>query len=180
MNKTLSGRLLVKKTKKRSCWVIPKVAAVAYESVSSKSQLKQGFTKVVVTRAGRLQEWWQGELRLYFYYYYIHIHSWIHPSKRQSSWLALSMGSTFCHRTPKLYRAVRIYANVYNLFVFRLHHSITLRRKAQDGRSILFCSRNIQVVPKEIFPVHCLAFYPYNAIGYLVLCVQCSCHYSIV
>ena len=68
----------------------------------------------------------------------------------------------------------------YNLFVFRLHLSITLRRKAQDGRSILFCSRNIHVVPKEIFPVHCLAFYPYNAIGYLVLCVQCSCHYSIV
>ena len=30
-----------------------------------KSQLKQGFTKVVVTRAGRLREWSQGELRLY-------------------------------------------------------------------------------------------------------------------
>ena len=29
-----------------------------------KSQLKQGFTKVVVTRAGRLREWSQGELRL--------------------------------------------------------------------------------------------------------------------
>ena len=31
------------------------MAAVAYESVSSKSQLKQGSTKVVVTKACRLQ-----------------------------------------------------------------------------------------------------------------------------
>ena len=30
-----------------------------------KSQFKQGFTKVVVTRAGLLPEWLQGELRLY-------------------------------------------------------------------------------------------------------------------
>ena len=30
-----------------------------------KSQFKQGFTKLVVTRAGRLLEWSQGELRLY-------------------------------------------------------------------------------------------------------------------
>ena len=30
-----------------------------------KSQFKWGFAKVVVTRAGRLQEWSQGELRLY-------------------------------------------------------------------------------------------------------------------
>ena len=29
-----------------------------------KSQFKWGFAKVVVTRAGRLQEWSQGELRL--------------------------------------------------------------------------------------------------------------------
>ena len=29
------------------------------------SQFKWGFTKVVVTRAGRSQEWSQGELRLY-------------------------------------------------------------------------------------------------------------------
>ena len=29
------------------------------------SQFKRGFTKVVVTRAGRLREWSQGELRLY-------------------------------------------------------------------------------------------------------------------
>ena len=31
-----------------------------------KSQFKWGFAKVVVSRAGRLQEWSQGELRLYF------------------------------------------------------------------------------------------------------------------
>ena len=31
----------------------------------AKSRFKQGFTKVVVTRAGRLREWPQGELRLY-------------------------------------------------------------------------------------------------------------------
>ena len=30
-----------------------------------KSQFKQGFTKVVVTGAGRLQEWLQGELQLH-------------------------------------------------------------------------------------------------------------------
>ena len=30
-----------------------------------KSQFKRCFTKVVVTRAGRLREWSQGELRLY-------------------------------------------------------------------------------------------------------------------
>ena len=29
-----------------------------------KSQFKRGFAKVVVPRAGRLQEWSQGELRL--------------------------------------------------------------------------------------------------------------------
>ena len=29
------------------------------------SQFKWGFAKVVVTRAGRLREWSQGELRLY-------------------------------------------------------------------------------------------------------------------
>ena len=31
-----------------------------------KSQFKWGFANVVVSRAGRLQEWSQGELRLYF------------------------------------------------------------------------------------------------------------------
>ena len=60
------------KTNEKSSWVIPKVVAVAYRRGSAyrafhykKSQLKWGFVKVVVTRAGRLQEWSQGELRLY-------------------------------------------------------------------------------------------------------------------
>ena len=35
------------------------------ECFIAKSQLKRGFTKVVVTRAGRLRDWSQGELRLY-------------------------------------------------------------------------------------------------------------------
>ena len=54
-------------------WVIPKVVALAYGSghlrdlfiTKFKSQFKWGFTKVVVTRAGRLREWSHGELRMY-------------------------------------------------------------------------------------------------------------------
>ena len=40
---------------------------VAYESLKTKekSQVKRGFKKVVVTCAGRLREWLQGELLLY-------------------------------------------------------------------------------------------------------------------
>ena len=61
------------KTKEKSSWVIPKVVAVAYGSgrlrelfiTKFKSQFKWGFAKVVVTRAGRVLEWSQGELRLY-------------------------------------------------------------------------------------------------------------------
>ena len=61
------------KTKEKSSWVIPKVVAVAYGSgclqevfiTKCNSQFKQGFTKVVVPRAGRLREWSQGELQLY-------------------------------------------------------------------------------------------------------------------
>ena len=57
----------------KSSWVIPKVVAVAYGSgrlrdlfiAKFKSQFKLGFTKVVVTGAGRLREWSQGKLRLY-------------------------------------------------------------------------------------------------------------------
>ena len=54
------------KTKEKSSWVIPKVVAVAYESevfiAKCKSQsVQRGFTKVVVTRAGCLREWSQGE-----------------------------------------------------------------------------------------------------------------------
>ena len=59
-------------TNEKSSWVIPKVVVVAYGSgrlrelfiTKFKSQFKRGFTKVVVTRAGRLREWSQGELRL--------------------------------------------------------------------------------------------------------------------
>ena len=55
------------KTKEKSGWVIPKVVAVAYRSFALqkfKSQFKRDFAKVVVIRAGRLQEWLQEELRL--------------------------------------------------------------------------------------------------------------------
>ena len=52
------------KTKEKSSWVIPKVVAVAYGSgrlrelfiTKLKSQFKRGFTKVVVTRTGRLRD----------------------------------------------------------------------------------------------------------------------------
>ena len=62
------------KTKKKSSWAIPKVVAVAYGSgrlrelfiTNFKAEFIWGFAKVVVTRAGRLQEWSQGELRLYY------------------------------------------------------------------------------------------------------------------
>ena len=55
-----------------SSWVIPKVDVVAYGSgrlrelfiKEFESNFKQGFTKVVVTRAGRLREWSQGERQL--------------------------------------------------------------------------------------------------------------------
>ena len=58
------------KTKEKCSWVIPKVVAVAYgngrlrELFITKFKLKWGFVKVVVTKAGSLQEWSQGELRL--------------------------------------------------------------------------------------------------------------------
>ena len=53
------------KTKEKFSWVIPTVVAVAYDSgrlrelfiTKFTSQFKWGFAKVVVTRAGRLQEW---------------------------------------------------------------------------------------------------------------------------
>ena len=60
------------KTKEKSSEVIPKVVAVAQGNghlpelfvTKFKSQLKWGFAKVVVARAGQLREWSQGELRL--------------------------------------------------------------------------------------------------------------------
>ena len=60
-------------TKEKSRWVIPKVVAVSaclreLFITKFKSQFKLGFTNVVVTRAGRLREWSQWELRLYMRY----------------------------------------------------------------------------------------------------------------
>ena len=60
------------KTKEKLSWVIPKVVLVAYGSIPSqelsiiklKAKFKLGFTKVVVTGAGPLQEWSLGELKL--------------------------------------------------------------------------------------------------------------------
>jgi len=64
------------KNKEKSSWVIPKVVAVTHGSSrlpelfipKFKSQFKQGFTKVVLSRAGCLREWLQGELQLYLHY----------------------------------------------------------------------------------------------------------------
>ena len=51
----------------KSSWVVPKVVAVAYgRGLLRESRFKRGFTKVVVTRAGRLRELLHGELQLYF------------------------------------------------------------------------------------------------------------------
>ena len=55
-------------TKDESSWVIPKVVTVANESVClqepfiTKFKSQFSFTKVVLTRAGHLLEWSQGEL----------------------------------------------------------------------------------------------------------------------
>ena len=75
-NKTLSGRLRQLKKKGKVQLGNAKSGRGRLQEVfitKFKSQLKQGFTKVVVTRwsvvvvtrAGRLREWSQGELRLY-------------------------------------------------------------------------------------------------------------------
>ena len=68
MNKTLSGRLrqLSLKTKKKSIWVLPKVVVVGLFITKFKSQFKRGLRKVLVSRAGRLREWSQGERRPYY------------------------------------------------------------------------------------------------------------------
>ena len=47
-----------------------------------KSQLKRGFTRVVVTRAGRLREWSKGELRVYFKSV---SHLWLTPNSVQNT-----------------------------------------------------------------------------------------------
>ena len=60
------------KTKEKSSWVIPKVILVTYGSGLLQElfiedfewRFKWGFTKVAVTRTGRLREWSHGERRL--------------------------------------------------------------------------------------------------------------------
>ena len=66
--------LKIIKTKEKSSWAIPKVVAGAYGAgclrelyiTKLKSQFKRRFTKVVVGRAGRLQEWSQASTVPYF------------------------------------------------------------------------------------------------------------------
>ena len=64
------------KTKEKSSWVIPKLVAVVYGSgrlrvlfvTKFRPQFKRDFAKVVLTRAGRLREWSQGQLQLFLSY----------------------------------------------------------------------------------------------------------------
>ena len=70
---SLSGRLRELKTKEKSSWVILKVVEANYgngrlrELLHYKVQVtvQTGLTLVVLTRAGRLREWSQRQLRLY-------------------------------------------------------------------------------------------------------------------
>ena len=67
MYRTLSGRLQELKNKGKVQLGNPKSGRGRLRELcitKFKSQFKRGFAKVVVTRAGRLQEWSQGELRL--------------------------------------------------------------------------------------------------------------------
>ena len=68
MQKTLSGRLQELKTKGKVQLGNLKSGRGRLRGLfitKFNSHFKWGFAKVVVTRAGRLQEWSQGELRLY-------------------------------------------------------------------------------------------------------------------
>ena len=72
MNKSLSGRLRELRNKekvqlgnlKSGGGRLRKRSLNRAFHYKLKSQFKRGFTKVVVTRAGDLREWSQGELRL--------------------------------------------------------------------------------------------------------------------
>ena len=64
MLKTLNGCLQELKNKEKIDLGNPKSGRGRLRDLY-KSQFKWGFAKVVVTRAGRLQEWSKGELRLY-------------------------------------------------------------------------------------------------------------------
>ena len=72
MNKTLSGRLRELKNKGKVQLGNPKSGRGRLREpfiTNLKSQFKRGFTKVVATRAGRVREQSQGELRLNLYIY---------------------------------------------------------------------------------------------------------------
>ena len=65
MQKALTGRLQQLKNKGKVWLGNPKSGCARLRELcitKFKSQSKRGFAKVVVTRAGRLQEWSQGEL----------------------------------------------------------------------------------------------------------------------
>ena len=76
MNKTLSGRLRECKNERKVQLGNPKSGrgggrlreqslTRAFHFKVLKEQFKRAFTKVVLTVAGRLREWSQGELQLY-------------------------------------------------------------------------------------------------------------------
>ena len=70
MLRPLSGRLQELQNKAKAQLGNPKSGRGRLRELfitKLKSQFKWGFAKVVVTRAGRIQEWSQGELRLYSY-----------------------------------------------------------------------------------------------------------------
>ena len=67
MNKTLALTYKSLKTKEKWSWSL--MGAESYESFSLQGLghlFKPVFIKVVITRAGCLREWSQGQLRLYF------------------------------------------------------------------------------------------------------------------
>ena len=65
MNKTLSGQFGELKKKEKVQLGNPKWSRSLTGAFHYKATIKRGFTKVVLTRAGRLRELSQGELRLY-------------------------------------------------------------------------------------------------------------------
>ena len=70
--KTLIGRLREVRIKGKDQLVIPKSGRGRLRELmitEFKWHSKRGFTIVVVPRAGRLQEWSQGELRLDYHYF---------------------------------------------------------------------------------------------------------------
>ena len=77
-----------------------------------KSQFKRGFTKVVVTRAGRLRDGSERELRLYYWiliYVYIDYYSGAPARAKRAwdrapySWNMVNLFSFGCHVTDRAY-----------------------------------------------------------------------------